>query len=270
MSTFVYDLAYSIEDRWLEVDILIAKAAFEETLDFAFYDALCRATVVLIVAHLEGFMKDAGRAIIQDINKFSSFNRCPAPIKRTFCKSFIELPMGEFKSGAEHRLLRLINMLDNLDTKLSVEPFLIENNYGNNKNPSPGIIDRICSNFGVEKVFLWTHNSKLDIVFSGTQSDVLELISELRNHILASTAIHPYTLDPFLFGVQEVKNAKSSTPSFWETFLDQVLKYRHDVAHGSSFTNSLSVRELVDFRNKVVVLQYTLLLILSAKSLPRL
>jgi len=244
MGTFIYDLAYSIEDRWSEIDILIEKASREENSDLAFYDALCRATVVLIVAHLEGFIKDVSRSIIQDINRSSTFKASPQPIKRVFCRSFVDLPSGENKTSAEHRIQRLMDMLDDLDTKFSVEPFLIENNHGNNKNPSPSIIERICTNFGVEGFFSWINSSRLDVVFSGMPSDVINLINELRDHLLARTELYPYTVDFSLFGIREAKNNKSGIRSFWETFLDQVLKNRHDVAIPSPKTDRERARLL--------------------------
>lgn len=266
MSTFVSELVNSIDSRWQEVDILIEKASEQQATNLAFYDALCRATVLLIVAHLEAFIKDIVKVIVQDINSFSRFSKSPLSLKRTFCKTYIDANLGS-PAEVEQRTQKLISMLDDLETKFIVEPFLVESAYGNNKNPSPSVITKICANFGVRNIFSWINNSNLDIVFNGTSSDISDLIGSLKLHVSISTDNYPYTIDISLFGISEPAT-RNNTRSFWETFLDRLLTYRNDIAHGSSLTNSLSVAELTDFRDKVIVLQYALILVLCYKSLP--
>ncbi len=87
MSTFVNYLVSSIEDQWNEVDVLIEKSVEERDKNPILYNALCRASIVLMVAHLEGFIKEVARAILDDVNKFSSFREAPYPIQATFCKT---------------------------------------------------------------------------------------------------------------------------------------------------------------------------------------
>lgn len=267
MTTYVYDLAASIDNRWQEVNLLIQKASEEESKNLPLYDALCRATALLIVAHLEGFVREIAKSVIHDINSFSSFNKSPISLKRTYCKIFMESGTGDPKD-IEQRTQKLIEVLNGLDTKFVVDPFLVESAYGTNKNPSPNVISKICANFGVKNIFSWINNSRLDIVFSGVASDITALIDDLKVHILNNTQTYPYILDIGVFSILEPSSTTNTVRSFWETFLDQLMKHRNDIAHGSLLTNSLSVRELIEFRDKVIVLEYALLLIICHKSQP--
>lgn len=267
MSTFVNYLVTSIEDQWKEVDVLIEKSAEERDKNSILYNALCRASVVLIVAHLEGFTKEVAKAILDDANQFSSFRKAPYPIQETFCRTFIT---GENK-GDSKRTKELIDLLCGLETKISLEPFLIESERGNNKNPSPRVIDKICANFGVSHFFSRIENSQLDIIFSGVRSDTEALLRKLMHHASVGTETYPYSMDVSEFGIDtlEARGRGRRVNTFWMTFLDQLLEIRNGIAHGSSITNSLSVEELIDFRNKVAVLQHALVLVLCHEALPK-
>lgn len=261
MSTFVNYLVNSIEDQWKEVDILIEKSAEERDTNPTFYDALCRASIVLMVAHLEGFTKEVARAILDDANQFSSFKNVPYPIQATFCKTFIE--------EDSRRTKKLIDLLCALETKLSLEPFLIESARGNSKNPSPRVIDKICANFGVNNFFSRIENSQLDDIFSGVRSDTEALLQELINHTSVGTKVYPYSMNVSEFGIDASDAKRKPINTRWMEFLDYLLESRNRIAHGSSTTNSLSVGELIDFRNKVAVLQYALVLVLCHEALPK-
>jgi len=267
MNTFVYELTNSVDDRWREVVLLIKSASKEESSDIEMYDALCRATILLIVAHLEGFVKDVAKAIVHDINTFSSFTSSPIALKRTFCKTYLDISEANSKVTEQKRQL-LIELLNGLEPKYVVDPFLFEGAYGNNKNPSPGIINKICGNFGVKNIFALINNSKLDAAFSDIQSDVSDLINNLKDHILANTLNYPYTMDLELFDISLLPNGNVKERSFWETFIDQLLKHRNDIAHGATSINSLSVTELHVLYKKVIILEYALIMVLCYKSVP--
>jgi len=266
MTTFVHNLVNSIDDRWHEVRILVKRASEERHTNTDLYDALCRASVLLIVAHLEGFIKESAKAIIYDLNKFSRFRDSPLALKKTFCKPFVGALQEEGKD-IEARIKRLIQTLEGLETQFLVEPFLVETAYGNNKTPSPHVINRICGNFGVRDIFSWLNNSSLDIVFSGVNSEVELLLHDLRSYTLNKTVDYPYSINLSDFGIIKPALKTNNSRSFWETFLDQLVRYRNDIAHGSSLVNSFSIEDLVDFQNKVIVLKYGLVLVLCYQSM---
>lgn len=274
METFVHDLVKSIDDQWNEVDVLIEKSAEEQDKNPVLYNALCRATIVLMVARLEGFTKDIAKEILADANRFSSFKEIPYPIQATFCKTFTGANNGDDKrtKSVDKQTRDLIELLCGLETKIPHEPFLIESARGNSKNPSPTVINKICVNFGVNHFFSRIEESEqLAIVFKGGKSNLKTLLEKLKKRTLVGTKSYPYSINVSEFGINasDAKGQGRGGTPIWVDFLDDLLKSRNGIAHGSSTTNSLSVGELIDFRNKVAVLQYALVLVLCHEALPK-
>lgn len=259
MATFVLDLVNTLADRWREVDVLLKKAQEEESNpDCSLHDVLCRASVVLVVAHLEGFVRDCARAVLHDINRFSNFQASPSHLKRTFCSTFVQV-----RDGSDNKkIAKLIALLDGLQTKFAPEPFLFEGKNDDSRNPSPAVVERIARNFGIGKFFSLMASSKTDEVFKNNPSDIAAITDALRDHLLAHTADFPYTVDPRAFDLDVVGVVAKGTRTLWETFLDNLLKKRHDIAHGSDRLNGTSVSEINRAKSKVVVLQYAFALTL--------
>ncbi|WP_139998271.1 MAE_28990/MAE_18760 family HEPN-like nuclease [Paenibacillus paridis] len=255
MSTSIHELSCSIDVRLNEVGLLLEKA--EEYKDNeAFYGALCRSSAVLLVAHLEGFIKEAAKALIDDMNSYSNFNELPQAIKRTYCTLFIP---GDDTGNSDKKIKKLIEVFDTLETKLKVDSFLFENN----KNPSPTIIDKVCKNFGVKNIFSLLHNSRLDDVFSENKSETNELLNELKEHVISSVKNYPYNSDPTLFNISSDSALNKRSRSLWQVFLDDLLMNRHTIAHGTSFLNTLSSEEIQVQKTKVEVLHYAIILVLT-------
>ncbi|EIM4665444.1 hypothetical protein LM945_005336, partial [Escherichia coli] len=59
MATFIADYLDTVDLQWKEVDILVNEAIRVQNLNEELYNALCRSITVLIVAHMEGFVKGA-------------------------------------------------------------------------------------------------------------------------------------------------------------------------------------------------------------------
>lgn len=260
MATFMHTLLTSLDQSWREVDLLLEGADKERLRrDEEMHDVLCRAAIVLTSAHLEGFVRDCARAFVDDINRSGSFRQCASAIKRTFCGIFI-LSQGE---ESNTKVAKLIQMLDGLDTKLTLEPFLFDGKYDDQKNPSPTAISKVCGNFGIRKPFSLLAGSRLDVVFTGSPTDTRQLNSDLRSHLEATVATFPYSVDLSQFGLHQAGAVTSGQRTLWEMFLDDLMEKRHKIAHGSSYTNSTTVEELREIRQKTVVLQYAVMLLLS-------
>ena len=211
MTTFAYDFFQSIEDRWKEIDRLV-ECAEEKRNNEELYDALCRATVVLIVANLEGFIKETVKVILSDINTFSKFCDSPNKLKITFCNMFIDIDENPKKATT------LIKEFDQLDTKFKVEPFLFENN----KNPSPNMIDKIGKKFGIEKFFPVIEEADINIVFENNKEESDILINRLSGEMLEWCKEYPYSIDLKSFNVN-LKAKKSKNNGLWKVFLDELL-----------------------------------------------
>jgi len=257
MSTFVFSLVESVEKRWAEVDKLLEAARAAEATDGRLHDAICRSVVVLIAAHFEGFVRDAAKALVDDTNRFSNFKSLPTQSKRAFCKAYIP----DEGRDANERTEKLIALLDDLDTKIATDQFLFSTENDGHKNPAPSVIERVARNFGVKKVFKLLASSKLDDVFSCTQSELSAIHSELARHLELHTVGFPYAVDTSRFDLHEPSEHASGSRTLWETFLDDLMSRRHRIAHGSSADNNDSVEELESTRMKVAVLQYGFLVV---------
>ena len=260
MSTFVYDLIDSIEYRWREVDLLIEKASIERDKNEELYNAICRATVVLIVAHFEGFIKENLKLIIEDVNKFGSFSKISKPMKKTFCNKFIDI----VDKGNQNRLKNLIDTFEELNVKLDIKPFLFESN----KNPSPNIIDKICNKFGIDNFLEILEASKVSDVFKNDKSENESLKACIKDKLMEGVSIFPYELDIENFNIN-VPKAKKKDSGMWVEFLDNLLRIRNGIAHGTDLNNSLSVEEIKDMRLKVELIQYSFATVLCYKSIKR-
>lgn len=110
MSTFASDFIEGFDARWSEVDTLIDMAQGLDDGDKE-YCALCRATIVLIVANFEGFIYEAMRCFIKDVNSNNAFLITSEKMKMTYCTQFITP-----EKGNEKKLRKLVNVFNELDT----------------------------------------------------------------------------------------------------------------------------------------------------------
>ena len=266
MSTFVYEFISSTDERWKEIPLLLDAAARGSSDDLR--DALCRAATVLVVSHFEGFIKDAARAIVDDINKYSTFRNTPSQIKRVFCRSFTGANSSKPTKEENEREERLIDLLDGLDTKLDADPFT-----GGTSNPKPDVVERICNSLGASNFFALLNESKLDVAFSGTDSDVAELLGLMRTHLLDGVQEFPYKVKPSLFDMGKPHGKSRSggggKATLWETFLDDLLEKRHVIAHGTSILNRLSDQEIRRLHTKTQLLMHAVLLAMCGMQLSK-
>lgn len=243
------------EERWKEIDLLIEQINLNIKNE-DIYNVLCRSTVVLMVAHLEGYVKEAAAALIDDLKSNVKFAEVPTSIKKTYVSSFLNIDT-QLKSD-QQRIKKLMEEFEKLNAEITVSPFLFEQN----KNPSPSIVEKIMVKFGVNNFFGNIHESRLDDVFKNDLSQTSELLKELRTYTLEAVKYYPYNIDLGLFNITDRKGKLKKDSSMWVTFLDELLQKRHSIAHGSNFANELSDTLLSDFKNKAQILQYAIALVL--------
>jgi hypothetical protein len=256
MDTFACELLTSTKRRWAEIELLL-KHTEEVVEDSELSNSLCRSVVVLLVAHFEGFVRDLTRAILKDINKFSTFKKSPRPLKLTFCRLFID---GDDKES-NLKKKKLLDLLEMLEAKFTEEAFFLEN-----KNPTPGILQKICNNFGVKDFFLLLEKSDTEIVFSEEQPGIDEFLKKITDYVTEGIKTFPYTIDLIKLNIGSVSEREKNYRTIWETFVDDLLEKRHSIAHGSSIDNSLSIPELKLIKNKLLILQFSLVAVVCAKS----
>ena len=253
MSTYFYESLESFQNRWKEIETLI-KLANTNRKNEEDYNTLCRAIIVLMVAHLEGTVRDTVKAIIEDFNLNSTFLSLPLSMKRIFCKEFISGPEEKESKDLELRTQKLIAQFDCLSPTIIPDPFLIDG-----KNPSPTIIHRVVKNFGANNFFSLIGESNFDLPFQGENRKVGQLKRRIREHLYSASTHYPYNIKSKLI---KLNNNKLQSPTLWEDFVNDLLTIRHGIAHGSSVTNGKSLREIKEIRIKLEILEYAFMYVM--------
>lgn len=257
MSTFLQDFTLSLDSKWAEIDTLLVRAKELKEADVAFYNAVCRSTTVLIVAHLEGFTKDLIKNVVADLNRSDCFSSLPVAVKRTYCSKYIGVATDLDAKAHNKKVENLIVKFDDLNSKISHEPFF----YSRNRNPSPSVLTVAFENFGISKVFDYLHESELESVFFFSVPETKAQSLALKNIIVEGASAYPYRIDKFIFGLSKKKVIKKT---LWEEFVDQINAKRHLIAHGNEFDNTDDISDLEKRRAVVELLQYALIAIMMA------
>ncbi|GGH35877.1 HEPN domain-containing protein [Paenibacillus segetis] len=119
---------------------------------------------------------------------------------------------------------------------------------------SPTVIETILNNFGVKDFFKLLHLSSLDIVFENNSSETLAFFEELRNYTIQAVASFPYNINLERYKISIKDGRLPREDSLWILFIDELLRKRHSIAHGSNFQNKISINELEDAKIKVRIL----------------
>ncbi|MCE0799584.1 hypothetical protein LVQ77_04600 [Buttiauxella sp. S04-F03] len=228
-----------------------------ETSNSELYNALCRSITILIVAHMEGFLKGAVKNIISDYNSVK-FKNLPNAVKITYCKKHLGFDESAFANYHE-RIRHLIADLEtSSDFKISHEAFT----FDKNRNPKPDSLDSIASRFGVSDIFKNLNESLFDEVFSMTSTRIKKALPIVSKRIKRKLSKFPYQFEKNPYGTEPVKYRGRS---MWQTFLDDLNMKRHTIAHGNDFQNSLYINTLIDLKDKVMILQLSFLLIICSE-----
>ncbi len=252
----------SLDNRLSEVHLILeeAKSNFEN--NDLLYKALCRSAQVLLSAHFEGYLKDLVKNSLEDINQYSTFKDSNIFLKKRLCEYFISAGKDDKNSKENYqKTMELIGVFDNLETKFKREYFF----YTENKNPKASVLDKIAEQFGVKDFFKQLKKSNLDFIFSNTYSENVEVCLGMKNYLLETTENYPFmtTLD-FL----EIDNSKADADNLWDAFLSNLLKRRHDIAHGTEIDNSAGHTTIEEDKVKVEILMYAFTAFICTKTNP--
>ncbi len=271
IETFSYSLLNSMEERWEEVEILMNLAESEKA-DEKLYGVLCRSATVLMVAQFEGFIKICVKSVIEDANKFSRFADLPENMKRTYCGQLLRFD-GEKTNSKDFnfRVGKLISVLAKAEVEIDHQCFLIMNDYGNDQNnPKPDLIDKICSNFGVGNFFSLLDESDFDVFFKNDKFEATELLEKIKTHLSEGLLNYPYKLNYESFNItssEMIKPNKSKSRTIWQSFLDEINRQRHAIAHGSSSLNEISLEDVKINKEKLLAIQYAFMMLICQFSI---
>ena len=261
MNTFVGIGLKKFQSRLGEISLIINEAKEKELINLDLYNVLCKSAQVLLVAHLEGFIKDFIKDIIDDLSYNLKFKDIPISIKRTYCEHFMEKnENGKFSEKAREKL---IDLFEHLNPQLSADPFLFYN-----KNPSPDMLRKSLEKLSVKSFFELINNSDIDIVFSGTTTEVNDLLYKLRDELTNGIINFPYKLDISKFSIEEDQKQVNKNKTLWETFVDSILTDRHAIAHGDIISSSINHHDIEENLKKVHVLVYSIILMTCSRICP--
>lgn len=250
MNTFIKEYLSQLETQWTEVDVLISSASECENSNTDLFNAICRSTSVLIVAHMEGFVKDLTKNLIRDLNSNLEFKDVPRAVQNTCCKGYL----GFDATAIPRYQDSLEDMIQHLSLcsgyKIPYEPFI----FDKNRNPKPDSIQEVFKRLGSKDIFKSLHNSLFDEAFE-SDSRLQRLLVIAKFYLKKSVSTFPYraSLDKC-----NLKSDKYSGRTLWQEFLDEINKIRHAIAHGNTFSNDENIEALKRRSNKAKLLQLVL------------
>ncbi|MBT1710752.1 hypothetical protein KK062_21100 [Fulvivirgaceae bacterium PWU5] len=262
MSTFINLGLVSLNKRLAEVDIILQEARQHSDDNADLYNSLCRSAQVLLCAHFEGYVKDLVKNALEDINLYSDFRSSRSALKRRHCAYFVRVNAEE-KDSKEHnkRVLELISEFEGLNAKFKKEIF----SYSDNQNPKTSVLDKIAEQFGVKNFFKQLKKSNLDLVFSNTHTENLQLCQEIETLMLQRTSVYPYQTD---LGYLEIDSEKSDSDNLWDVFISDFLKRRHGIAHGAELESTVGHSTIENDKTKIKVLLYAFTSFICIESNP--
>lgn len=233
MSTALFEVALSIQDRRLEVEVLLDQASASVDGNDRLYKALCRACCVLLASHLEGFLKDLTRSLILDFNYHrESFSDMPDAMKRSFCERIVYFE-GVPPREISNRINQLVAFFDKNSVAIELEAFSYK--QSSNKNPSVDFIDTMLSKIGVPSAIHSISGSRLELVFDNdrrTNFTMLRDIKRFRSHLFH----FPYKPLPPEYHFNKPKS-KPTSNTIWHTLIEEIMIRRHSIAHGDTMDN---------------------------------
>jgi hypothetical protein len=256
-----------LSKRHDEISLLInhAENLFEQTDENSqkLYDSICRSISILLVTHLEGFIKDFTKELILDINQFINFRDVNKSVKRQYISSFlISNDNKKLFNQKSEKLILKFEEIDNKDDdekyiKITHDPFL----FKDNKNPKANVIEYVCKNFGIKNIFSHLKESSLEIVFENDRIETNDLIENIYSELIEKTEEFPFNINASDYNLSTVSIARNEK-TYWETFLEELLNTRHKIVHGSTLDNIKSHTELKDFEQKTILIQYGIIILL--------
>lgn len=258
MSTFINSYTIQIEEQWKEVNLLIEQAQNFIESDVNFHNALCRSASILIVSHLEGFLKDLVKNLVRDLNNHKKYSELPTAIKRSYCKKYLGFDKTKF-SNYQNLIDEMVLEFSEYDEfKISHEPFL----FDKNRNPKPESIKTVLDRFGINNIFKLLHNSLFDKCFESRRKTA-HLLKRMKSIVKLSTAQYPYKTNIEQFKLSSENYGGSRT--LWETYLDDINTIRHSIVHGNSFTNNVTTNQLKERQEQAYILQLAIIYCLCNK-----
>jgi hypothetical protein len=242
MRTAVFEVANAIPLRMAEVKKLIQKAEYYEEKDEEFFNALCRSASVLLVSHIEGFLKDVVSSVCLDLNYFvSDFSKMPESLRREFVHRICYYE-GIERKDLDRKIKGLMAFFDQNSVPIDLNLFSNDTVVG--KNPSVHAIDKLFVPLGINKIVSCLHTEYYQSVFEGSTRATYRIIRECKANRCRVFAWPYVGFSEFEFQLPPKKGDPYSGDSMWVTFIEDILERRNQIAHGAELKNDESVVSL--------------------------
>ncbi|NHN89960.1 HEPN domain-containing protein [Acetobacter conturbans] len=251
MSTAVFEVAITLPQRMGEVRKLVEKAELCNETDPEFRDALCRSASVLLVSHVEGFLKDVVSSICADLNYFvRDFSRMPESMKRDFSYRISHYD-GVPKCDIEKRTNKIKEFFTINSVPIDFDFLPIKENMG---NPTVSSIDKYFTPIGINKIVSSLSSDFYHQIFSGSASSAYKLLRKCKS---SYSKVYSWPYQAYSnsdFKEPPNKGDPYATDALWATFIEDMLRRRHKIAHGSTLENTESTVNLERDINKVEIM----------------
>jgi hypothetical protein len=222
------------------------------------YAAVCRACSVLLVSHLEGFVKELCKAIADDLTtNLGSFARMPEAMKRAFCEK-----IASYDNVPKEEIEQRIKQLSAYFTANSVTIDFAAFSYKENKNRNMGadVIDAALAKIGIPTAVYSASGTVFDGIFSGDDFLAFMLMRDLKKYRSVLRRF-PFSLLPrrYVFSYRVAKKGGQSAETIWHAYLEQIMARRHAIAHGDTMTNDVTLEELSHDVRKMSVFMHAVM-----------
>jgi RiboL-PSP-HEPN len=248
MATFASEWLDEINTRDEELNLLVRYARQQYHQDEALYKSLCRSNTVMLYAHFEGALKSAVKSLVNDINRHGGYNAASKAVQKIYLTNILGQQGKELDQQVSHERRQ---RLDSLVTP--TQGFIIDriDVWPSGKNPTSSIFARVCGEFGCGSIFHQLDQSVTEtIMFSGSKNEKIQKVKELEDSFIAAFSNFPYTPDWSVIGRKNLETKSQAT--IFQAFLDNTMKPRHDIAHGSALGSPLNIDEI---ENAVIILK---------------
>ena len=265
MSTHLSEYIKECQVRWNEIDNLFIYTKANHDKDAQTTDTLSRASIVLAIAHFEGFCKGLFRAFINDLNHNCRFEEMPANIKKAYCQFY--LPPSDQLNIKENALGVIIQKLNEKFSKTGVKLSSTEFLFREKQSLGESIITKTAKKIGLNKIYSNLHDTNLDqIVLEGFRIESkIPLIEKLENYLNNSINDFPYKVDLSEFKLKPSNPKETQYNNPWGKFIKELHRKRHSIAHGSSTNNPVTISELENSIITLKALEFILVLIFADK-----
>lgn len=211
-------------------------------------NTLCRASIVLLSSHLEGFLQDLMEEFIDEVNQLEiGFSSLPVELylQNTF-------PKGQVTQNNFDSLTNIVNEIKILE-KNNVNISLDKSKFAKtDSNPTPDVINKLFKILGIESVLDILNQEIKNLHTEETYKDFFTDSEKVELNSLLGAPMLINRIEKYIVEKRNLKNQKKRNVGFYNT-INQLLNFRNNIAHGNAGI-SISMQDLILLRDDIACL----------------